>query len=390
MEVSHYYAVKAYSNTKGVSAFYAFLGGIWSLYDKWDGKDRLKEMCDEFAKNSNHDMLVSNAPHSGFGTVYAVLVSHDAIKDYLMKETEYTRKDPTVGIFPINYGFGTESGQKALNNRGIFTDFFVYDRIQNLYDPLNSIISTHFNEFIKNKNIKSNEFTQINMADFLSHIMIDWVSLLLFGCESAEDLTIDLTKYPEVTKRTHLSKFFKDKKKETMLKIICLHSEMDIQLMIEETNLILGGWPFFFGAKEIYRDHKVLTEFINKIVMDVYEKRYNEYVKNGSKAKYVNIIDLLVEHNYNCTQNKNHKDIQSREQIIGSINVFVFAGLDTSLQTSTSCIMHTAKNHQDWISKIKNEGVETLEKIRVNHSLELVIQETLRLYGPSLTNLSRV
>ena len=389
VEVSHYYAVKSYSNTKGVKAYYSILTGFMSLYHKWDGKDRLKEINDEFSKNPNDHMVVSNMPHTGFGTVFVNLLSHEAIKDYLMKETAYTIKDLSNGILPMNLGFVTQSGQTALNNRAIFSDFFIYDRIQSLYDPMCTIINTHFNKFIKNKNIKNNEFTQINLHDFFCDITIDWTSLLLFGCESAEELNIDLSKYPEITKRTNLKKLFKDKKEENIIKVICLYSEMILEFFFDPILFLFGGWPYFFSTTEIYRDHKALTKFMNKIIIDFYQKRYNEYVQTGAKSKYVNIIDLIIEHNYNCIKNKNHKDILDNEQVIGSIIAFSFAGFDTSLQTSSSCIMWTAKNHQNWLDKIRNEGVDNLEKIKVNHSLELVMKETLRLQNPALMSFAR-
>ena len=207
VEVSHYFAVKSYSGIKGVTTYYHFLNGLMSLKNSWDGKDRLKVINDKFAENDDH-MIVSNMPHTDFGTVYVCLNSHEAIKDYLMKEMESTRKDLTNGTIPINFGFTSQSGKEGLHNRAIFNDFFIYDHIQSLYDPMFSIINTHLNQFIKEKNIKNNEFTQINLREFFQEIMIDWTSLLLFGCESAEELNVDLTKYPEITKRTHLKKLF--------------------------------------------------------------------------------------------------------------------------------------------------------------------------------------
>ena len=390
MELSHYYAVKSYSNIKGVKQYYSLLGGIMGLYGQWDGKDRCKVICDEVAKSSDVNMIVSNMINTDFGTVFVSLISHEAIRDFLMKETEYTKRDISNGVFPTKFGFGQENGQKGLNSRAVFTDFFIYDRIKSLYDPMNKIINTHFNEFIKNKKIKRNEFTQINLHDFFCGIMLDWTSLLLFGCESSEELNIDLTKYPEITKRTHFSKFFENKKQENIIKIIVLYAEMTTNQLFDPILMLTGGWLYFFSVMEIHRDYKALIKFLDKIIYDFYEKRYNEYVKIGAKSKYTNIIDLMIEHNFNCIKDNNHKDFQDKENIIGNIIVLAFAGFDTSLQASTSCIIWTSKNHQDWIDRIKNEGVENLDQIKVNCSLELVIKETLRLYSPALASFPRV
>lgn len=41
-----------------------------------------------------------------------------------------------------------------------------------------------------------------------------------------------------------------------------------------------------------------------------------------------------------------------------------------------------AQKHQDWLSKIKNDGVNNISEMNSNHSLDLVIKEALRLVNP--------
>jgi cytochrome P450 len=62
---------------------------------------------------------------------------------------------------------------------------------------------------------------------------------------------------------------------------------------------------------------------------------------------------------------------------------FIFAGLETSLQVSTSCLLHLTKTHPEWLEKIKNDGLGSLDAIMNNKSLDLVMKEALRLWNPA-------
>ncbi len=63
--------------------------------------------------------------------------------------------------------------------------------------------------------------------------------------------------------------------------------------------------------------------------------------------------------------------------------IFVFAGLDTSLQASTSCLLHLTKTYPEWLDKIKGDGLGSLDAIMNNKSLDLVMKEALRLWNPA-------
>ena len=388
LEVSHYFAVKKFKNIKGVATYYHFFEGISSLFKVWDGKDRLKAIAEQIAKTDDH-MIVSNMQGCDWGTTYICLNTHVAIKDFFQQEINCTDKKLVNDVFPINFGFGTEGGQKGLDNRAIFHEFFLYDRIKTLYEPMDAIINIKIKEFIKEKNITKNEFTKVDVRDFFDKIMADWISFVLFGNESTEELIVDLTKYPEIINTTLLKRCSLNNKKVNLLEMISVYSDTCVQFFFDAFLILFDGWPYYFGLKEIYREHKIFWEVISKEIILIYEKRYAEYVKTGAKFKYTNLIDVLIEHNYNCIKNNNHKDIKSHSFIAGVITGIGFAGYDTSMQTSTSCVMWMVKQHPDWIAKIRNEGVDSLEKIKTNNSLDLVIKETLRLYNPTVQSFTR-
>jgi len=104
----------------------------------------------------------------------------------------------------------------------------------------------------------------------------------------------------------------------------------------------------------------------------------------------MNIIDLMINHNIKCTKNNNQEELITNHQIIGHIIAFQFAGKDTTLHTTTSGLMHMAKNDNGWFKKIIEDGIGNLDQIMSNKSLDNVINEILRLYHPSAANFERI
>ena len=113
----------------------------------------------------------------------------------------------------------------------------------------------------------------------------------------------------------------------------------------------------------------------------MYEERY--YQPDNSESRIMNILDLEIQHNKKCESEKNFQDLIPEELIITNIIAFFFAGYDTSLQSSMSGIMNMAKKSPNWINKIKNDGVNNIDEIQKNYSLDLAIKEIQRLYNPA-------
>jgi len=130
---------------------------------------------------------------------------------------------------------------------------------------------------------------------------------------------------------------------------------------------------------------------VNGEIMDFYNKRYQAYQYHELKEdESMNIIDLLVHHNKKCEASGNTKAILGPDEIVGDLMAFNLAGLDTSLQASTTALCKLSRDHPEWIEKIRNDGVETDEQIFKNESLGLVIKETLRMYSPTPSGFFRV
>jgi len=65
-----------------------------------------------------------------------------------------------------------------------------------------------------------------------------------------------------------------------------------------------------------------------------------------TKLENMNVLSLLVDHN------KKNNDCIGAEDICGLMMVFLGAGMDTSLQTTSSSIVSMAYNAPAWFDKL--------------------------------------
>ena len=99
----------------------------------------------------------------------------------------------------MNLGFVDMGGKIGLKNRQVFSEFFFYDRLQTLKQPMYAIAQRQIKDFVENQNINNSEFKNIDLKEsLLEKIVLDIITLILFGFSSSEDLLIDLSEHPEI------------------------------------------------------------------------------------------------------------------------------------------------------------------------------------------------
>ena len=358
--------------------------GSWEdLITRGSKEDMNKELCTIFKENSDKDMIVSNQCGQKFCSFQT---STDAVKEFLRKETEHTVK----GADALTMGFVTMGGHKALAQRAVYIDFFLKDRVEELYPPMYKIMADQFSDFAKEKSLSKNEFKEIDIRDFFNTVLKDWLCLLLFGFKSANELKIDSLDYQELLNSEYPLDFPFDQKIVPdvfdLLKfaVACIHKINTYKL-----NGLLFKIPQIYGLTKDLRGYNKLLEITNKKILGLYYQRYNEFDEE-SKASRMNIVDIMVYHNKKCLKNGKKDEIIEDDFVVGNLTAFLFGGYDSSVNSSVSCLMRMAQSHQDWIEKIKNDGVDNITKVQSNHSLDLTVKEALRLVNPINTSFPRI
>lgn len=239
-----------------------------------DPDDALSKVSDFYEKHSEKDIIMQNFPGLPFGAVHCFLNSNKALKDFFPREFE-TKRDFDRGLVPISSkGFPNLSGKEGLANRAVFSEFFLYDNIQTLYDPMNKILETNTAEFIKNNKITETEYCSVDLKEFVQKVVLDWITLLIFGYDSASELNIDINKYPELKKIELFNQRFGEKRQANIIQIIILFVEATALIMMDPLNSMAFGWPYLFQVKQLYRDRKNIQIFMDKIVLEQYHKRF--------------------------------------------------------------------------------------------------------------------
>jgi len=87
----------------------------------------------------------------------------------------YTIRDPAL-CDNVNLGFFLRNGKAALNQRAIFSEFFLTENINALAEPTYKIIEKGFSEQVVKLGIKSDRFIQIDIREMMMPILKSIIS----------------------------------------------------------------------------------------------------------------------------------------------------------------------------------------------------------------------
>jgi hypothetical protein len=286
----------------------------------------------------------------------------------------------------MNLGFAQEYGTHALMHRSVFSEFFLYERISKLKFRMLPILEKKMLLLIKQHKINNSKFTEIDLREFLVVIQLNWLSDIIFGCKQESELDIDLTAPDCAGIRDH------DFGHLNLAGLAKISLPQLLQSFLVTSFTGNGDMPDIlcykllskYGLTTKWAKHHLVNKILENKITSVYNKRYAEHLyEAGKQDNSKNIIDLMVHHNKKCLADGNSQELLTDKDIIGDVMIFIFAGLDTSLQASTSCLLHLTKTYPEWLDKIKGDGLGSLDAIMNNKSLDLVMKETLRLWNPA-------
>jgi hypothetical protein len=356
--------------------------------------DILTPFAKELADFSDKKLVVYHMPVLPAFTMIIALNQPASLKEYFAKEVEYTKKMVGEEFNPLmNLGFGQESGTHALMHKSVYSEFFLYERMSKLKYRMLPILEKKMPLLIQQHKINNSKFTDIDLREFLVVIQLNWLSDIIFGCKQESDLDIDLTApdcagirdydfghlnlaglatvpLPQLLENFIVTSFNGSR---DMADILCY------KLLSK------------YGLTTKWAKHHLVKKILDKKMMSLYNQRYAEHVFDaGKQDDSENIIDLVVHHNKKCVAEGRTQELLTDKDIIGDVMIFIFAGLDTSLQASTSCLLHLTKTYPEWLDKIKGDGLESLDAIMNNKSLDLVMKETLRVWNPAPSSFFRM
>lgn len=191
-EISYYISINQWNKTPGVSAYYKIFNGLMYFYPNSSSNDQADSLSKLIRKEKDSKLIAFNWPGLPYNKVQLVLTDPVIINDFMRQENDCTIRDNQEDYAPqVNLGFVQMSGKEGLHKRGFFGDFFIYDRIRNLSEPMHEMFNVEMKNQIKLKGITKERFVKINLKEFVMPTFYKWMSLLLFGYNSEDDLYVD-------------------------------------------------------------------------------------------------------------------------------------------------------------------------------------------------------
>jgi len=341
-------------NPKGV---FSILGREWPENKKISNMERLKML----AKKNRDKKAIATKRIDSCGA-YVIFLTEEFGKDFVMQEDNFDKKSFDSHVADEKYGFFFRNGHKYISSKAIFARAFSYERLSTFTMSVARMIQREIDIFTKEKNIGKDEYTRVDVKD-LMHIVLEKVlNIFLFGVE-------DIPKMKSGESVYHMVHRFHD--------LLVTLRKYPLYLLLPA---LCAKYKLIQPLKDTEKIEAELTEYLS----NMYRQREN------SKELGDCAMDMIVLHNRQCKESGNMEEYMDEKELFGAINVFQFAGTDTSLNLVTNIICKMAERPElqqafDQINKqiFDEKGNIVKESIETDPSLNEWMKEGLRLCNPT-------
>jgi cytochrome P450 len=355
-----------YYEKQGIKTFYFPVAGHFGF---------LNANLPENKKGSPEGYLkkVSNEIPEGILTVntlastscMSLIFSSDLVKDFLLKEDQLEKLPYLQEMIPI-LGLFFENGEEAFKSKALFSKLFSYDGMEVFIPRISRIICNQFNKFITEHGMTTDKPTRINLNDLFEPIMTRIVLFIVFGEEDYAESSDEMAMHDSIFR--------------IMEEIKSIRRNKHIIVFPTLSRLFRMVTPLDNIKKIMAGQEKIVRRIIDK-----------RTARGGEYGQC--ILDRIIVHNRECKEKNNLGDYLDDLKIVGNMNLFVFAGSDTSQNGSKIALCHMADKPEikSFIDSINAEiydkdGMTSQELIDNNEKVIRWTKETLRRNSPvSLT-----
>jgi len=136
-------------------------------------------------KHSDKKALKFNLVHNPFINLW-YLHDPETIKAFVLRENDYTIKSSIIDI-GINDHFWAKNGKRALFEKGIMNEFFLWENMVSCTKNVKNIINRHLDELVKKEGLTKDSWKEIEWVDYSANVFNDIISLILFGYRENEN-----------------------------------------------------------------------------------------------------------------------------------------------------------------------------------------------------------
>jgi len=310
-------------------------------------------------------LAVNRLTHTGS---YLYVFNEEWVREFLAKEELFDKVSPDR-IAKDKFGFFYKNGHKLVQSRALFAKAFNYDRLSRFTLSVSDMIVRMIDQYCQEKNIGTEEYVKIDLGDLLDRILEKTLNIFIFGQETVEDLPSGKSVYRCVYDVYHHIVGLKGNLFYLLFPSLCM-----------KYNLI-------HAIREMNRINKEVSAHI----LNIYNARLNLSTL-GDCA-----LDIIIQHNIQCREEGNMEEYIDEQELYGSVNLFQFAGTDTSqsLISNVLCEMAAHPSLQIQFSSILSEifdsrGCMDRHSLDNNDRLNMWMKESLRRYNPIARLVQRV
>ena len=352
------------------------------------------------------DIILTNNPTATSPTIF--INEKRLLKQFYMAETEVSYKTDFSG-FPVKHSFIYQKGKKALADRAIFAEIFFSGNMRKIAPGIYKIIEKYVEKikervksspdryFLAQKNGSGSKFEkkskfervekfkknqektekndlngalELDLKDYSLSIITEIAGLVLFGEEVPKVNGVELT--------------------ELIIKSITNVISTSGKL----PNLLTMKMYRRLGFQPEFNEAMRLKEIINKKLSETVLRRTN----SKTYQRGVNVIDLILNKNDELEAEGRSQERLSPLEIIHNIYILIFAGVDTTKNTTESCLYQLSRRaglqarlRVHLSEKLFGNGLErNYDSYDDCELLGGFLKENLRLYSPAWTGFPRI
>lgn len=346
--------------SSGIVGFVKLIIKALEKDDQWhDLTERILEI-----KNQGSPGIVYNLPNNGRSEVW--LLDQDLIREFCLRENDVSFRIMPIDI-KLKEGFFSMAGNKALEQRVIFSEFFRIENLSKLIPLINKILEENFQ--VPRSDL--GELKIENSKVFVEKTMIKIVNCLIFGENS------------EIPKGVSGLSFSEEL-------VYLLNSIFSKDVYFNPLNVLSRGFANELNllpkSREVYSRARELDKRLAEYILE----RINHPEKYKEERKQFSLINLMLDYNASVQEDKK----LSMENMIGNCNVFLIAGYDTTANSVNSMIYNLS--HLPSLQTKLREAVQPLDASNFTFQdidqivlLEKIVREAIRVNAPAPTLLGR-
>ena len=360
----------------------------------------------KLAPGRSLDILLINSPTNAMPCIF--INEKKLLNEYYKVEPEVSYKTD-FSEMPVKHSFIYDKGKRALTNRAIFAEIFFSKNLRKIAPSIFKVIEKYVEKIKKRvnsaqedsvgdqnhekiskidpkreksesekvqrkgqnpQNNASKGAIEVDLQEYSLSIFTEITGLVLFGEEVPEVEGVKLT--------------------ELILKSVALIVSTAYKL----PNVLSFRMYRKLGFQSEYNEGMRLKEIINKKLSETVQRRAN----SKSYKRGVNVIDLILNKNEELEALGRSDEKLTPIEIIHNIYILIFAGVDTSKNTSEFSLYHLSR-HPGLQASLRAHLTEKLYKngLETNYDsyddceiLGRFMKEALRLYSPAWTGFPRV